>query len=140
MKKKQNRPFLCKSCSKKLNYLALIFFAVIGMFFIGITLLENSGFHITSVGCSSHSMYPNLYCGCIVLEEKNPSKYMINVNDVITFITNRDSSTIHRVVEICRDSNGYIAGFKTKGDNNTQADGCVPENSIVGKVDAYWCP
>ena len=84
----------------------------------------------------SPSMQPNINVYDVVFSLKIDPKD-IKVGDVITFYSsdeNLHNMTItHRVIEIS-ESNGSFK-YKTKGDNNVQADGSLAEgDNVIGKV------
>jgi len=84
----------------------------------------------------SPSMQPNINVYDVVFSMKiEPSE--IKVGDVITFYSsdeNLSNMTItHRVMEVTETDDGLR--FKTKGDNNVQADGSLAEaDKVIGKV------
>lgn len=83
--------------------------------------------------CSNDdSMRPTFSCHN-TLYFSRPSKYEINVGDIILFVSGNQKGypdlTVHRVVAI---ENGY---YKTKGDNHNNIDPFnIPYESVLGKV------
>lgn len=84
----------------------------------------------------SPSMQPNINVYDVVLSIKEePNK--LAKGDIITFYSsdeNLDGITVtHRIIQVNKTNNGYQ--FKTKGDNNVEADASmVLEKDIIGKV------
>lgn len=76
------------------------------------------------------SMEPTIMMGAEVLIEHRPSS--LAVGDMIAF-KNRDHLTVHRIVSVQTPQSGHRE-FITKGDANSEADGPVSEELILGRV------
>lgn len=84
----------------------------------------------------SPSMQPNINVYDVVFSVKTTGEN-VKKGDVITFYSpnqNLKGKIItHRVINVKKTNTGYQ--FRTKGDNNIEADsGLVPEDNIIGKV------
>jgi signal peptidase I len=80
----------------------------------------------------SGSMEPAMSPGdAVIVSEAPPSE--IETGDVITFQTNSETPTTHRVVEVRQTENGVA--YVTKGDANEDPDrGSVPHDRVIGEV------
>jgi len=80
----------------------------------------------------SGSMEPKMSPGdAVIVREAPPSE--IEEGDIITFQTDTETPTTHRVVDIQETENSVA--YVTKGDANEEADrGTVPHSRVVGEV------
>jgi len=136
-----SKTILLKWASKILFVILVLLCLFIIYYIISVKVYRNTGYKyrpfISMHSISSESMEPNYNINDVVIDyiEKNPKN--IKVGDVITFLPsnfNDNSITMtHRVVEVVEIDNIYY--YKTKGDNNLEADEfLVSYDNVLGKV------
>ncbi len=116
-----------KMIRKIWNIVTAVLVAAIAIF--AILLVGARLFGIQVYAVISGSMEPNYPVGSLIYVKKAEPEE-IKVNDVITFVLPNEMPATHRVIEI-DNKNEY---FKTKGDNNEEADGSpVHFKNLIGK-------
>jgi signal peptidase I len=122
----------------KLLIILLVLILVLILVYITINFyFMSNNLSLGMVGCSSKSMYPNLNCSCILLEQTINYPGQVHIGDVIVFRGNYDGemlNIVHRVVEKYRN---YVV---TKGDNNNFTEDYVYYEQMLTKVKGFWCP
>lgn len=82
---------------------------------------------------NSGSMFPTIVGGETLLIQYAPAKEDVHVGDILYFqIKDRLEPSVHRVIEIGVDQNGWYA--ITQGDNNFYPDQRIRFEQILGKV------
>lgn len=82
----------------------------------------------------SGSMEPNYHVGSLIYVVKvDPAD--LEVDDAITYVIDGGTVVTHRIIEVIPDdTDPTVIRFRTKGDNNTVADGTpVHSKNIIGK-------
>jgi signal peptidase len=106
----------------------IIFIFLLGLLFIVLSPLLPTDKYIATYIVATGSMEPTIKTGSIVFSSKQKD---IKQGDVIVFEspTDPDVTISHRVVDVVDE------GYKTKGDNNNQADAdLVSQEQMKGKV------
>ncbi|MBO5479912.1 MAG: signal peptidase I [Clostridia bacterium] len=117
---------------KVVNIISLSFLGL--ALLLAILLVGVRIFGVTPYTVLSGSMEPNYPVGSIVYVQKvNPAD--LKERDVITYTIGKTVVT-HRIIEVIEDENNPTnLSFRTKGDNNDDADGDpVLARNIIGKV------
>lgn len=90
--------------------------------------------HFRVFHVASGSMEPTIHTGSLVVVKSSDSYVE---NEILNFrdkAVAKDTVT-HRIVEVVRDENGEIMGYKTKGDANEESDPeLVDPRRVTGKV------
>ena len=96
-----------------------------------------SGIGIGMISCETNSMYPNLYCNCIIFQKAVTNVSQINLGDIISFRGLYDTKIMNVVHRVTEKGMTYVV---TKGDNNSFDDGFTNYNQIMSKVVGSVCP
>lgn len=126
---------------KILKYVGLILLSIIALFTIYYVLTNrifkriNPNYKplISVYTIVSESMKPKLNIYDLAIDIKVSKDNDIKKGDIITFKTISNSQTItHRVIDIIETEDGKL--YKTKGDNNNEADeDLITIDNIIGK-------
>lgn len=113
---------------KVLSCVLLIAVLSLAVMLVGVRLL---GLEIYTI--LSPSMEPNYPTGSIIYVKKaDPAD--LQVRDVITFQLTDSMTATHRIVEILPAQDGRELSFRTKGDNNDEADTTpVYASDVIGR-------
>jgi len=140
--------------SKKMDLITKVLaigFAIVSGSIIFMSVVRLVGYDLTMTSCTP-SMKPNITCFCPVLIKRynnnlnpftSPDYYEIKtdvmndvkVGDVIHFYDSFGTTILHRVIEYPYSEDGLkeYCVF-TKGDYNSENDGCVEYERIIGKL------
>jgi len=103
------------------------------MLFLFVLLMLVHGVNFTTVSCHSDSMYPQLYCGCVVATKYIKYSSEIRPSDIVIYRSLEDGryyNVLHRVMAIDTKRNHVLM----KGDNNDGYDGWINMNRMTMKV------
>lgn len=87
----------------------------------------------------SGSMEPTFKTGSIIAVEPVENKEGLAEGDVVTYLIDEQNVTTHRIIEVVEKGENVM--YRTKGDNNENADGnlLLPDN-IVAKYTGFTVP
>jgi signal peptidase I len=87
----------------------------------------------------SGSMEPTFKTGSIIAIEPLQNTNDLKKGDIITFHLDKDNLATHRIIELIHSGNQVI--YKTKGDNNKNADQTpVVSQNVVAKYSGFTVP
>jgi signal peptidase I len=87
----------------------------------------------------SGSMEPTFYTGSIIALKPITDPNNLKKDDVITFRESEDALVTHRIIEVIKNSEQTM--YKTKGDNNDNADSeAVLAANVVAKYTGFTIP
>jgi signal peptidase I len=87
----------------------------------------------------SGSMEPTFKTGSIIAIKPVQNPTDLKKNDIITYMESEDKLVTHRIIEVANNSNQTM--YKTKGDNNSDADNDpVISQNVVGKYSGFTIP
>ncbi len=87
----------------------------------------------------SGSMEPTFMTGSIIAVKPVEDPTSLKKDDVITFMEEKDKAVTHRIIEVIQ--NGQQTMYKTKGDNNEDADlNLVLSQNVVAKYTGFSIP
>lgn len=87
----------------------------------------------------SGSMEPTFMTGSIIAVKPVENPKSLKKDDVITFMESDDKLVTHRIIEVVK--NGESTMYKTKGDNNEEADmDPVLADNIIGIYTGFTVP
>ena len=110
-----------------LSTLILVVLLALAVLLVGPVLLG-----YTELAVLTGSMQPTLPVGSLIyIKEADPAQ--LQVGDVITYQLEGDTMVTHRVVEIDPDAQTLT----TQGDANSDPDGAITFDRLVGKMDFY---
>lgn len=115
---------------KIISYVFISFAVILAFLLTGMRLF---GFKIFTI--LSPSMEPKYPTGAIIYVKEIPT-HKLSEGDVITFRLTDNMTATHRIIEIVsQDGSSDNIRFRTKGDNNDEADTALVEpDSVLGKV------
>ena len=120
---------MADKAAKIINGATTVLVGIVIVFALAIVAGKPFGVHAYAV--LSGSMEPEYHTGALIyVKEADASK--LNVGDVITFMTGRDTTVTHRIVEEVECEDG-VTRFRTQGDANSTPDGdLVHPDNVIG--------
>jgi len=123
---------------KIINKMNVIYWFILGASAIIIIsfMFRIAGFYIAGVDCSSNSMYPELYCGCITLNKEVHNIDEIEVGDIIVFRYLHNDTLKNVVHQVIEKEESYLT---TRGVNNKRTDGYTFYEQVLYKNIGHFC-
>lgn len=132
---------ICKRGSLLKTFFSIIFYGIIAflLFLLASVLIAKNSGKVPSIFgyqlyvVESGSMSPTLKVGSVILSKAPKDSAALQVGDIVTFKSSRQTVVTHRIIEVITNDTGIVQ-YRTKGDNpvnSPDVDLLDPENILA---------